>query len=64
MAPTGPAYNTDWIYASTSDVHIATHRDWFTTYTAFATHLADPTGDPLPHPVAGIGTVDLAVRRL
>ncbi|KAF2767442.1 hypothetical protein EJ03DRAFT_353064 [Teratosphaeria nubilosa] len=63
MAPTGEAYNTDWLYASTCNVHIATHRDWFTTYTAFPSHLRDATGTHLT-PVSGIGTVDLSVRKL
>ncbi|KAK3686803.1 hypothetical protein LTR37_019436 [Vermiconidia calcicola] len=33
MAPHGEACHTDWIFSNNSNVHVANHRDWFTTFT-------------------------------
>ena len=56
MAPTGPAYHTDWVFSNNSNVHVATHRDWFTTFTDFKSNTE--TGGA----VLGIGDVELDVK--
>lgn len=63
MAPAGEAYNVDWVVSNTSNAHLCTHRDWFTTFTPFASkcsYLYSET-DGLAD-VTGIGTVELSVR--
>lgn len=57
MAPTGDAYNIDWIVSSSSNVHAANHRDWFTSFTDFSTTL---NGGSMK--VLGIGDVTLPVK--
>ncbi|KAK3616936.1 hypothetical protein LTR56_025618 [Elasticomyces elasticus] len=62
MAPKGKDYDTDWIWSSTSNVHIANHRDWFTTFTPFSSIITDCSGTS--HAIEGIGDVTLEVRRM
>ncbi|EME40188.1 hypothetical protein DOTSEDRAFT_28095 [Dothistroma septosporum NZE10] len=61
MAPSGEAYEVDWILSNSSNAHVATHRDWFTTFTAFETSIyrSFSTDRCL---VLGIGDVHLNVR--
>ena len=56
MAPQGPPYHVDWVFSNNSNVHLANHRDWFTTFTDFKTHTT--TGME----VLGIGEVELDVK--
>ncbi|KAL6716765.1 hypothetical protein ACLMJK_006333 [Lecanora helva] len=61
MGPGHPAYDVDWIFASASDVHVANHRDWFTSYTTFKTHFESGfVGGPVE--AEGIGEVKLVVK--
>ena len=60
MAPSGEAYNVDWIISSSSNVHVANNRDWFTSFTPFETHCGQIYSDSRLE-VAGIGTVQLNV---
>ncbi|KAK3628713.1 hypothetical protein LTR56_015674 [Elasticomyces elasticus] len=62
MAPKGKDYDTDWIWSSTSNVHVANHRDWFTTFTPFSSTITDRSGTS--HAIEGIGDVTLEVRRM
>ncbi|CAL8584315.1 hypothetical protein XPA_009918 [Xanthoria parietina] len=39
MPPPKPIYDFDWLYSNISNIHIASHRDWFTSYTPFDTEL-------------------------
>lgn len=55
----GP-YNTDWIYATASNVHVANHRDWFSKYTPFPSRTEVPNGAGME--VLGIGDVQLEVN--
>ena len=57
MPPPKPAYDVDWIFSNNSDVHVANHRDWFTSYTSFPTKTITPFGDEMA--VEGIGNVQL-----
>jgi hypothetical protein len=61
MAPSGQAYNVDWIIASSTNVHVANNRDWFTSYTPFVTHVDDVYFNSRME-VLGIGDVQLKVR--
>ena len=61
MAPSGEAYNVDWIISSNSNVHIANNRDWFTSFTPFETYCSQIYTDSRLE-VAGIGTVQLNVK--
>ena len=64
MAPTGPAYNVDWVFASNSNIHIAKHRDWFSTFTPFRTEFFDAYGmSKTGTKVEGIGDVILPVKK-
>lgn len=68
MPPSGTAYNTDWIWSFDSNTHVATHRDWFTTFTPITSQISSTyntsgTG-ATTFPVQGIGTVTLEVRRI
>ena len=56
MAPTGKAYNVDWILSNNSNVHVANHRDWFTSFTPFTASLSGGLK------VEGIGEVVLPVK--
>ena len=62
MAPKGKDYDMDWIWSSTSNVHVANHRDWFTTFTPFSSTVTNRNGGT--HAVEGIGDVILDVRRM
>lgn len=55
----GP-HNTDWVYATASDAHVANHRDWFFNYTPFASRTEVPNGSGME--VVGIGDVQLEVN--
>lgn len=57
MSPPKPAYDVDWFFSNNSDVHVANHRDWFTSYTSFPTKVSTPFGDEMS--VEGIGNVQL-----
>ena len=61
MDPSHPAYNIDWIFSNNSDVHVANHRDWFTTYTSFNTEFDSGFADSQCK-VEGIGDVELTVK--
>ncbi|KAL8927868.1 MAG: hypothetical protein Q9172_001168 [Xanthocarpia lactea] len=63
MPPPKPAYDVDWVFAS-SDVHVANHRDWFISYTPFTTTLDSPYGGIFGAgvEVAGIGDVELPTK--
>ena len=61
MAPSGEAYNVDWIISNCSNVHVANNRDWFTSFTPFETHCGQIYNDSR-FEVAGIGTVELNVK--
>lgn len=57
MAPTGEAYNIDWITSTASNVHLANHREWFTSFTDFKTAVNGGSME-----VLGIGDVTLPVQ--
>jgi hypothetical protein len=62
MPPQGAAYNVDWIFSNTSNVHVATDKAWFTSYIPFRTKVATmPGGEPTVE-IHGIGTVVLPTR--
>lgn len=61
MAPQGKDYDTDWIWSSSSNVHVAIHRDWFTSFTAFSSTI---TSGSATHAVEGVGDVTLDMRRM
>ncbi|KAK4555322.1 hypothetical protein LTR86_007619 [Recurvomyces mirabilis] len=61
MAPKGKYYDTDWIWSSTSNTHVANHRDWFSTFTPLASTVSSGRET---HDVEGIGDVTLDVRRM
>ncbi|CAO1599659.1 hypothetical protein XANCAGTX0491_003374 [Xanthoria calcicola] len=60
MPPPKPFYDVDWVYSEFSNVHVATHRDWFTYYTPFDTEIKGIWGQPFH--VAGIGHVELPTQ--
>lgn len=35
MAPTGQAYDVDWVYSNNSNVHVAQNIEWFDSFTDF-----------------------------
>lgn len=56
------AYNTDWVFSNTSDVHVTNNKDWFFNYTPFqtkTTHIAFQGNDV---PALGVGDVRLEVN--
>lgn len=64
MAPTGKAYQTDWLLSPTSNVHIASHRGWFTTFTEFhgpldTIYLGPGSGGE----IFGVGDVELQITK-
>ena len=61
MAPQGKDYDTDWIWSSDSNVHIANHREWFTSFTPLFSAI---TSRGEMYPVEGTGDVTLDVRRM
>lgn len=54
-----PCY--DWIFSGASNVHVATDRISFKTYTEFKTYVLT-IGEHRRVPVKGIGTVELRIR--
>lgn len=61
MAPTGDAYNVDWILSTNSNAHCANHRGWFVTYKPFKSRAQGVMGGTLD--VDGIGDVELCVKK-
>ena len=59
MDPQNPAYNVDWVFSNNSNVHVANHRDWFTSFTAFSTTVGASVFDISSMGVEGIGEVTL-----
>lgn len=62
MPPQGAAYDVDWILSSSSNVHVAADRAWFTSYLPFRTKVATMPGAESTMDVHGIGTVVLPTR--
>ncbi|KAL8628940.1 hypothetical protein Q9189_005376 [Teloschistes chrysophthalmus] len=63
MAPSKPAYDIDWVFSNNSDVHVANHRDWFTSYTPFPTRFdCGITTQGNDVEVIGIGDVELQTK--
>ncbi|KAK5731772.1 hypothetical protein LTR17_011123 [Elasticomyces elasticus] len=58
MAPARPAYDVDWVWSEQSNVHVATHPDWFVKFTCFETHTTPETNLR----VLGIGDIELMLR--
>lgn len=56
MPPSQNIYNVNWVFSNNSNVHVATHRDWFTSLTSFELTLEDGTK------VEGLGDVALPVK--
>ncbi|KAK6510600.1 hypothetical protein TWF506_009703 [Arthrobotrys conoides] len=54
--PSGAAYNTDWIWSTMSNVHVANHQSWFKTYTPFDGRTEEGVE------IIGAGTVELPVE--
>lgn len=63
MAPSGPAYNVDWVWSDNSNVHAANDRDWFQTYTPFQTYLCGFFSDTPEAQVLGVSDAELETRR-
>ncbi|KAJ4343989.1 hypothetical protein N0V95_006474 [Ascochyta clinopodiicola] len=63
MPPSGPAYNVDWVWSFDSNTNVATHRDWFTTFTPFTSQITS-THNKTTYAVEGIGSVEIEVRRI
>lgn len=63
MPPSGAAYNVDWVWSFDSNNHVATHRDWFTTFAPLTSQISS-THDSSTHAVEGIGSVEIEVRRI
>ncbi|KAI4148514.1 MAG: hypothetical protein L6R39_002778 [Caloplaca ligustica] len=61
MPPSKPAYDVDWIFSNNSNVHVANHRDWFTSYTPFPTWFGT-LGVGSGADVAGVGDVELPTK--
>ena len=60
MPPTDKTiYNVDWILSHDSNIHIATSRDWFDTYTPLTSTVYSVIGS---HPAIGIGSVSIPVK--
>ena len=66
MAPVGKAYNIDWVFSNNSDVHVAKHLGWFTSYTPFTTSFSSgfpkSTDDSERPSVLGVGDVSIPVK--
>ncbi|MCJ1330365.1 hypothetical protein MMC10_007048 [Thelotrema lepadinum] len=60
MPPPLPAYNIDWVLSNSSNVHLATDRDWFKSYYPFHSTVKTIKGTSIP--VLGVGTVDLPLK--
>ncbi|KAK7183465.1 hypothetical protein DPSP01_010571 [Paraphaeosphaeria sporulosa] len=63
MPPSGAAYNIDWVWSFDSNTHVATHRDWFTTFTPLTSQISS-THNSSTYSVEGIGSVEIEVRRI
>ncbi|OAF98911.1 uncharacterized protein CC84DRAFT_1169650 [Paraphaeosphaeria sporulosa] len=63
MPPSGAAYNIDWVWSFDSNTHVATHRDWFTTFTPLTSQISS-THISSTYSVEGIGSVEIEVRRI
>ncbi|KAH6632911.1 hypothetical protein C7974DRAFT_162144 [Boeremia exigua] len=63
MPPSGAAYNVDWVWSFDSMTHVATDRDWFTTFTPLASQVTS-THNNTTYTVEGIGSVEIEVRRI
>jgi hypothetical protein len=61
MAPKGKDYDTDWVWSSTSNVHVANHLDWFSSTTPISSTI---TNGSATCTVEAIGDVILEVRRM
>ncbi|KAF3921879.1 hypothetical protein AA313_de0210410 [Arthrobotrys entomopaga] len=55
ILPNGDIYNTDWIFSSSSNIHIAKNKEWFKTYIPFKA----VTNENIE--IIGAGTVELPV---
>lgn len=64
MPPSGSAYNVDWVFSNNSNVHVANHRDWFTAFAPFDSHLGHVYMDTPGQKVLGIGDVELEVQKV
>ena len=63
MPPTDKTvYNVDWLLSNTSNIHIATSRDWFNSYTSLTTVVSSPAAPSLSHPAIGIGSVSIPLK--
>jgi len=62
MAPSGKAYNVDWIWSFNSDVHVANHLDWFTSYHPFETKISVGLDGSITNIIMGVGDVALPVK--
>lgn len=62
MAPSGPAYHTDWVWSGNSNVHVANHRDWFSTFTDFRSSMGTIYFSGHETEVLGVGDVELNVQ--
>lgn len=66
MAPSGPAYHTDWLWCPSANVHIANNRKWFTTFKKIKSQVVNPHchcsgGEFSTTEIDGIGDVELNV---
>lgn len=62
MAPTGDAYNSDWLFSTAYNVHVANNHKWFTTMTSFTSSLGTgSTANKSNMKVYGIGEVKLPI---
>lgn len=57
--PKGEPYYVDWVWVNTTNVHIANHRDWFSTFTPYEGTLQTGFGTSIAF--HGFGTVHLPV---
>ncbi|MCJ1324658.1 hypothetical protein MMC10_001320 [Thelotrema lepadinum] len=55
-------YDVDWVLSDTSNVHIATSREWFDTYTSLTSTVHDRANPERSHPAIGIGSVSIPVK--
>ncbi|KAG9757716.1 hypothetical protein KCU73_g4264, partial [Aureobasidium melanogenum] len=62
MPPQEAAYNVDWVVSNSSNVHVATDRAWFTSYTPYRTKVRPMPGAEPSVEIYGIGTVVLPTR--
>ena len=63
MVPPKPAYDVDWIFTQTSNVHVANDPGWFISYTPFPTIYNCCFGAPEGIlGVAGVGDVELPTK--